>query len=203
MCRPAWILRVIPFLMTTAMPGMTSAQATGDPACIAMNLDRMPLAERESPLDSVSFTITGAPVKICYGRPSARGRTMLGGPQIPWGQLWRTGANEPTMIHTTVPLMVAGLLIEPGSYSVYTVPGQGQWRLILNRSTSQWGIESSYTADIRQAEVGRTSVPSERLSSPVERFTVRVQPADRSRVVVYLEWERTQVTIPVAAARYN
>jgi len=122
---------------------------------------------------------------------------MIGGPSVPYGQLWRTGANEPTMIHTTIALVVAGIRIEPGSYSVYTVPGQGQWQLILNRSISQWGRESNYTAEVREAEVGRASVPSERLTEHVEQFTIRAQPADRDHAAVYLEWERTQVMIPI------
>ncbi len=177
--------------------GESPAQAAAAPACVVMNADRLPLSERVSPLDSVSFTVAGAPVKICYGRPSARGRTMIGGPSVPYGQLWRTGANEPTMIHTTISLVVAGMRIEPGSYSVYTVPGQGQWQLILNRSISQWGHESNYTPEVREAEVGRASVPSERLGSHVEQFAIRAQHANPDHVVIYLEWERTQVRIPV------
>jgi hypothetical protein len=167
-----------------------------EPACIVME-DRVPLAERASPLDSVQFMLGGGPVKICYGRPSAGGRTMIGGPYVPYGQLWRTGANEPTMIHTTVALTVAGIRIEPGSYSIYTVPGPGQWQLILNRSTSQWGHESSYTAEVRESEVGIVSVPSERLPRQVDQFTIRAQPANPNNVVILLEWERTQVMIPV------
>ena len=199
----ALVIAVISIVVAFTTPVLSAAQTVTDPACILMNLDRMPLAERESPIDSLTFSISGAPVKICYGRPFARGRTMLGGPLVPWGQLWRTGANEPTMIHTTVPLMVAGLRIEAGSYSVYTVPGQFQWRLILNRSTSQWGHESNYTPEIRQAEVGRASIPSEELPVHVEQLTIRAEPSGQSRAVIYLEWERTQVMIPVAAARYN
>jgi hypothetical protein len=196
--RPSQLLTVIAAILT-AVPFSTRAQGLVQPACTVMNTERLPLAERESPLDSVMFSIGGAPVKICYGRPSARGRAMIGGSYVPYGSLWRTGANEPTMIHTTVALMVAGIRIDPGSYSVYTVPGQGQWRLILNRSTSQWGHESNYNAVVREGEVGRTSVPSERLPRHVEQLTIRVQAAGRDRAVVLLEWERTQVMIPITA----
>ena len=198
------IYRIFRLLLLIAAPvaavsPAAQAQVLLEPACVVMNTDRVPLADRESPLDSVRFSIGGAPVKICYGRPSARGRTMIGGPYVPYGSLWRTGANEPTMIHTTVPLIVAGIRIEAGSYSVYTVPTQGQWQLILNRSVSQWGHESNYTAEVRESEVGRESVPTERLTSHVEQFTIRVQPAGRDRAVIFVEWERTQVMIPITA----
>jgi hypothetical protein len=193
------LLSTIMAATLAAVPLTGQGQAVTELGCIVMNTERVPLVGRESPLDSVTFSISGGPVKICYGRPSARGRTMIGGPNIPYGQLWRMGANEPTMIHTSVPLVVAGIYIEPGSYSLYTIPGRGQWRLILNRSISQWGHESNYTALVREGEVGRASVPSERRSGSVEQLTFRVQPAGRDRAVVFLEWERTQVTIPIAA----
>ncbi|NIU19704.1 MAG: DUF2911 domain-containing protein, partial [Actinobacteria bacterium] len=97
----------------------------------------MPTEGRVSPLDSITFQVDGDPVKLCYGRPSARGRTMIGGPDVPFGRLWRTGANEPTMIHTTVPITVAGIAIAPGSYSLYTVPGEERWEVVVNRSITQ------------------------------------------------------------------
>ena len=72
-----------------------------EPVCQSRNV---PLEGRKSPLDSLTFTIAGQPVKVCYGRPSSRGRTMLGGTHIPFGKLWRTGANEPTVFYAPVPL---------------------------------------------------------------------------------------------------
>ncbi len=109
-----------------------------NPVCPSRNV---PLEGRKSPLDSLTFTIAKQPVKVCYGRPSARGRTMLGGTDIPYGKLWRTGANEPTIFYAPIPLRVAGLNVPPGVYSLYTVPGPREWEIIVNRSTSQWGKE--------------------------------------------------------------
>ena len=77
---------------------------SADPACVTMNTQQLPLDKRKSPLDSTSFTVGGKTVKVCYGRPSLRGRQMLGGEAVPFGQIWRTGANEPTMIHATGPI---------------------------------------------------------------------------------------------------
>ena len=197
MVRPASQPVVVFALLLTTLPAATKGQGAVDVSCIVMNADRMPVAERESQLDSVSFRIYGAPVKICYSRPAARGRTMLGGPDVPFGRIWGTGDNEPAMIHTSVDLIVAGIRLFPGSYSLYTVPGRGQWEIILNRSTSQWGQESYYTQQVREQEVGRAGVPSERLDNYVERFTIRVRPAPPNNATVVIEWEHTQVLIPI------
>ncbi len=163
-----------------------------------MTGDRMPPATRTSPLDSVRFEVAGAPVKICYGRPSARGRKIMGG-LLPYGELWRTGANEPTMIHTAAALDIAGLRVEPGTYSLYTVPGESEWELIVNRSISQWGHEGRYSDEVRAQEVGRAKVKSESMDEPVETFTIRALPTEGGGATVLLEWERTRVSIPIRA----
>lgn len=165
------------------------------PACITMNTQRLPLAQRQSPLDSVSFKLAGGAVKICYSRPAARGRPVFGA-LVPYGQIWRTGANEPTMIHTTVPLNIAGIYVTPGSYSLYTVPNEGQWEIVVNRSITQWGNESNYGPAVRAAEVGRAPASAERIETPVEQLTIRATEANANAVVVMLEWEHTQVVIP-------
>jgi hypothetical protein len=162
-----------------------------------MNTERMPLARRSSPLDSLTMAIDGGTVKVCYSRPSARGRTMIGGSAVPFGELWRTGANEPTMLHTTVPVTVAGIRMEPGSYSLYTVPGEGEWEVIVNRSITQWGHESRYTDEVKAQEVGRGKVSSTRLDDHVEAFTIRGE-LQGDGATILLEWEHTRVAIPIA-----
>ena len=170
-----------------------------DTACIVQNPQRMPAAGRQSPLDSLTFRVGSSAVKVCYGRPSLRGRKMIGSPAIPYGKLWRTGANEPTIFFTPVPLTVAGIEVTPGRYSLYTVPGEKQWEIIVNRSTSQWGHESPYTDDVKAQEVGRGKATVEKLSKPVETFTIRADPAGDDGQALVLEWEKTRVRIPVRA----
>ena len=82
---------------------------------------------------------------------------MLGG-VIPFDALWRTGANEPTMIHTSAPITVAGIPIAAGTYSLYAIPGKTEWTVIINRSTSQWGHESQYTAEVQAIRERDTSL---------------------------------------------
>lgn len=160
---------------------------------------RMPVEGRASPYDSAVVQIGDAEAKVCYGRPSARGRTMIGGEHVPYGQLWRTGANEPTILHLPVAANIAGIAVEPGSYSLYTVPGETEWTVIVNRSTEQWGHESAYTEEIRAQEVGRATVAAQRTEEHVETFAIRSEPAADGAAHLVLEWEQTRVNIPVAA----
>jgi hypothetical protein len=181
----------------TAPSHALAAGGQPDTNCIVMG---MPTEGRLSPLDSLTFTLDDhAAVKICYGRPSARGRTMIGGREVPYGSLWRTGANEPTMIHTTVPLSVAGIEIEAGSYSLYTIPKEGEWTVIVNRSITQWGHIARYTSKVKEQEVGSAAVPSERLGEHAETMTFRAEQEGSGETLLLLEWEHTRVTIPIQA----
>lgn len=168
-----------------------------DTACVTMNTDRLPLAGRQSPLDSATVLLDGGAVKLCYSRPSARGRVMIGGNAVPYEEVWRTGANEPTMIHTTMPITVAGVAVQPGSYSLYTVPSETQWQVVLNGSITQWGHENYYTGEVAAAEIARKPVPSERMEDHVEQHTLRWEKKGTGAAELVLEWEHTRVRIPV------
>ncbi len=179
-------------------PGITLPAIGPDTSCIVME---MAVEGRISPLDSISFTVAGGPVKICYGRPSARGRTMIGGRDVPYGKLWRTGANEPTMIHTTVPITVAGIAVPKGSYSLYTVPGEDEWHVIINRSITQWGHIAEYNYKVRRQELGQAVIERERPEDHVETMTFRTEPSDNGGAVLVLEWEGSRIRIPIAAGQ--
>ena len=190
---------LLAFLLATATP--FSATTAGDPApCVTMNTENLPLATRKSPLDSVMFSVGSTQVRVCYGRPSLRDRTMFGG-QIPYGKIWRTGANEPTMIHATGPLVIAGVAVPAGSYSIYTIPDPATWHVIVNRSITQWGHESSYTPEVQKQEVGHGMAKSAALTDPVETMTFRAEPGKDGMVNLVLSWEKTAVTIPVSPGK--
>lgn len=181
----------------SAAPEPADADPTMSPAGVALQCvpsERMEVAGRVSPYDSTLVRIGGATAKVCYGRPSAKGRTIFGG-LVPYGELWRTGANEPTIIHLPVEARIAGMEVEPGSYSIYTIPGREEWTVMVNRSTSQWGHESRYTPEVQAQEVGRARVPASRTEAPVETFTIRSADSD-----LILEWENTRVRIPIEPA---
>lgn len=153
---------------------------------------------RTSPLAAVRFDLGRAHGKVCYGRPSLRGRQMLGGSEVPWGRLWRTGANEPTTLHLDGPARLGPLPLLPGSYSLYTVPDTARWQVVVNRATRQWGLESEYTDEVRAREVGRFMVPVEPLDTPVETFTIRPVVSALGSRELLLEWGRSRVRLPLA-----
>ena len=161
--------------------------------------DNMPVAGRVSPYDSVAIDLGGQQAKLCYGRPSMNDREIFGG-LLPYDTLWRTGANEPTTIHLPVAARIAGMDVEPGAYSIYTVPGEEQWTVIVNRSVSQWGIESAYSESVRAQEVGRAQVPAETIPEPVETFTIQSESTGANSADLVLEWENTRVRIPIERA---
>lgn len=192
-------LLTLPLLLYSAPPEPIAQAAL---ACKTMNTENLPLATRASPLDSLSFTVGTASVKLCFGRPSAKGRTMIGGSAVPFGKLWRTGANEPTMIHTTGPITVAGIAVPAGSYSLYTIPDASEWHVIVNRSISQWGHESRYTDEVKAQELSpHGMVKTSAIAAPVEQLIFKQEPGTGGAVNLLLEWEKIRVTIPIAAGK--
>lgn len=161
-----------------------------NPAC-APTRPVAQLATAASPYDSTMATVGTAQVKICYSRPSLKGRTAVGGTLAPFGKVWRTGANEPTILHTTGAIMVGGVRLAAGSYSIYTIPGEKRWTVILNKGTTQWG--TSYPAG---QDVGRVEATPTALAAPIEQFTITLTPG-----TLTLAWEKTSVTVLVAAAK--
>lgn len=196
------VVPLLGFLIATpALSGFDAEQlavpAGGpDTACVVMEI---PTEGRLSPLDSLTFTVGEHSVKICYGRPSARGRTMIGGRDVPYDRLWRTGANEPTMIHTTGPIQVAGIALEPGSYSFYTEPGDAEWTVIVNRSITQWGHIARYTHRVKEQEVGRAKVDREWPPEHVETLRFTAGSETNSTVALTLEWEQMRIRVPITA----
>jgi hypothetical protein len=103
------------------------------------------------------------------------------------------------MIHTTGPITVAGVALAPGSYSLYSIPGQKEFEIILNRSITQWGHESAYTDDVKKQEVGHGKAPATVTKAPVERLTFTAAPSPDKAKTLVLEWDSAHVEIPVAA----
>jgi hypothetical protein len=187
-------------LSLSTAPTAAPAPFAADSGCPILLPNDVPAKGRQSPLDSLTFTAGGQTVKLCYGRPSARGRKMIGGDNVPYGKLWRTGANEPTVIFTPVALEIAGVKVGPGKYAIYSVPGEKEWEIIVNRSTSQWGHENAYTKEVEAQEVGRGKASVQKAGKPVETFTIVPHPASGEVQHLYLDWETTRVVVPVKAA---
>jgi hypothetical protein len=153
---------------------------------------------RASPLATERVTFGGTTVELCYGRPSRRGRQVFGG-LVPYDSLWRMGANEPTRLYTNGPITVAGLLLQPGRYSLYALPHPDGWTLFVSRSVLHWGNDIS--PSVRAREVGSAQLPVEPLAVPVETLTVRSRKTGGGSAAVTFEWEIVRATMEVVSAR--
>ena len=142
-----------------------------------------------SPPDSVRASVAGASIAVRYSRPSMRGRVIFGN-VVPWNQVWRTGANQATIFETGADLVVAGTTVPAGKYSLWTLPSQSGWKLIVNTNTGQWGTDYDARYDL-----ARLDMKVEPLPQPVEQFTIAIEPKGKGGVL-RLEWEKTRASIP-------
>ena len=160
---------------------LAAAQSPGDRAAI-----------RSAPRQRVAATFDGRRIEVDYGRPQRRGRPIFGG-LVPYGEVWRTGADEATQLRTEADLLFAGGLFVPkGEYSLFVLPRVEEWLLILNRAADQWG---AFNYDPAQ-DVGRVPLRRERIADPIEQFSIALQWTGERTGVLWLGWERTLLSIP-------
>jgi hypothetical protein len=165
------------------------------------------LALRPSPYDSAMVTVGDAQAKVCYSRPATRGRLVFGG-LVPYDTLWRTGANEPTVVHVSARALIAGVPVQPGDYSIYTVPTLDGWSVVVNAATDQWGLtrdatgpggnrfENAYTDEVRAQEVGRARIDT-RPTTFAERLTAGFGSPSDSTVDLHVDWATIRLVIPI------
>jgi hypothetical protein len=142
--------------------------------------------------DTTRAAIGRAMLAVDYGRPLRRGRALLGG-LIPYDAVWRTGANAATQLSTTAPIRLAGVPLDRGTYTLWTLPTRSAVQLVINRQTGQWGTQYQARQDIT-----RVAMRVDTLRAPVERFTIRID-TTASRLV--MEWGTFRWSAPVDAAR--
>ena len=150
-------------------------------------------AQPLSPRDTAEMTYAGERFLVDYGRPSMRGRVIFGG-LVPYGQVWRTGANEATHFVAPRDVRIGGTLVPAGTYTFYTLPGAREWQLIVNRQTGQWGTNYDQAQDL-----ARIPMRVERTPAPVEQFTISLVP-DGGAASLVMEWENTRASVPVEIA---
>ena len=143
-----------------------------------------------SPRDTVRAEVAGAAVWIDYGRPAKRGRVLFGSTIAPWGEVWRTGANAATQFRTDRALEMGGVVVQPGTYTLWTIPSPTGWKLLINGETGQWGTDHHAARDLFQLDMRATV-----LAQPVERFTIAVT-SEGQGGVLRLQWDTTEASIP-------
>jgi Protein of unknown function (DUF2911) len=131
----------------------------------------------------------GKTVKIDYSSPRMKGRKIYGG-LVPYGEVWRTDANKATALTTDATLTVGGKDVPAGSYTIFTVPTQDKWTLIINKKTGEWGIPYKYESD----ELARVDMMVSKTPAAVENFTIAFAEAG-STCTLNLDWENTRASI--------
>ncbi|MCC6861775.1 MAG: DUF2911 domain-containing protein [Bryobacterales bacterium] len=148
--------------------------------------------KRVSPHEQTSGVIAGQKITIEYGRPYKKGRVIYGG-LVPYGQVWRTGADEATKLTTTADLMIGSLHVPKGTYSLFTVPGQNEWTLVLNKVPDQMG---AYNYD-QKMDLGRTKMKVEKAPAPLEQLTISVESASGKQGLLKIAWDTTVASVPL------
>lgn len=143
-----------------------------------------------SPRDSVFLTMGTDSISVNYGRPSMRGRVIMG-QLVPWGKVWRTGANQATHLRTNFAMIFGGTPVPKGTFTLWTLPSQKGWKVIINKQTGQWG--TNY--DPRQ-DLARFEAKVETLSAPVDTFTIGLEKTGQSAGEMTLTWEKNRVIVP-------
>jgi len=153
------------------------------------------LAERTSPFDSTTVALDAGEIKVCYSRPQVRGREIMGG-LVPFGEPWRLGANEATAIRLPVGGTIAGVAVEPGWYSIYAIPGEERWEIVVNAVAGRWG--RPIDDDVRAQDIGSGVSTVERIDTgPVESLTLSLERTSENSADLVIEWEATRVRVPV------
>lgn len=152
-------------------------------------------ATRPSPLHQTPIVLGRDVAKICYGAPSANGRTIMGG-LVPYGQPWRLGANEATALHIPFEAELGDVDLEPGSYSLYAVPDEDEWEIYVTPMYERWGIP--ITDEIQASAVGSVEVEPETTDQMVETFTIEWVAEDEDEGHLVMSWENTRIRIPLS-----
>jgi len=151
--------------------------------------------QRASPHEKTQATVDGANLSIEYGRPYVKGRKIFGG-LVPWGTVWRTGANAATTLKTNVDLTLGETVVPKGTYTLYTLPGEKAWKLVVNRQTGQWGTEYDPKMDLARVDLKVETRPD-----LLEAFTISFLPEDAFRGSLRISWERLTLSVPYAYRR--
>lgn len=153
---------------------------------------------RKSPAAEAKYSGQGVDISVAYGRPSKKDRLIFGsedaGAVVPFGQYWRTGANESTEITFSQAVIFGGQPVEAGTYRLYTIPGPTEWTFALNSELGTWGyMEPDYAKDVTKVKAAPEAAPA-----AVEQFTIQFAPISGDTVALQVVWDRTAVSLPIS-----
>jgi Protein of unknown function (DUF2911) len=146
---------------------------------------------RPSPAANAQCKFTdGKSIKVDYSSPRVKGRKIYG-ELVPFGQVWRTGANEATTFVNDANVSIAGKDVPAGNYTMFTVPNQDKWTLIISKKTGEWGIPYPEGQDLVRADMSVSKT-----SAPVENFTISFHEMGTG-CHMYIDWENTRATVEI------
>jgi tetratricopeptide (TPR) repeat protein len=145
-----------------------------------------------SPTQTIKQDFAISTIELTYSRPNMRGRTIFGD-LVPYGKLWRTGANAATRIKFADDVSVGGVALKAGEYVLYTIPNQQEWEVILNKGLSNWGIDGYKESE----DVARFKVKPMNAPMQVETFTMQFINVMPSSTDLRIMWDKTAIQIPI------
>jgi hypothetical protein len=149
-------------------------------------------SKRPSPPGQATLDLGGGKsITIDYSSPRLKGR-HVGGEIAPYGQVWRTGANEATTFVTPEDVSVGGTLVPAGSYTLFTLPNKDKWTLIISKKTAEWGTNYAGPSE----DLARVDMKVSALPSPVENFTISFDKSGNGGTL-NLDWETTRASVPI------
>jgi hypothetical protein len=135
----------------------------------------------------------GKTIKTDYSSPRMKGRKIYGD-LVPFGEIWRTGANDATTFVPGADVVIGGKTVPAGSYTIFTLPTADKWTLIVNKKTGEWGIPYKYESD----ELARIDMKVSQLDAPVENFTIAYDKTGNG-CTLRMDWEKTRASVEVRA----
>jgi hypothetical protein len=147
-----------------------------------------------SPAAELEQTVGLTDITIEYSRPGAKGRTIFGD-LVPYGKVWRTGANKAVQFSTSTDITFGGVDVKAGKYALFTLPGKEKWDVILYSETEIWGTPEKWNTEL---EVARVTVNAKSLNDHVESFTISIDNIQNSETAdLNISWEKTKVTVKI------
>jgi hypothetical protein len=185
------VLRAVACAVLFAISFATRLSAQAEPASPPeMGQPAVPLP---SPPATASVTVAGGTIDIHYNTPHMRGRKIMGG-LVPYGQVWRTGANPATTLITSVPLKFGDLLVPAGTHTIYSLPSAETWLLIINNQTGQWGLTYDQGKDL-----GRIPMKAKPMNAPQEVMSLSFENTTATSTELHMRWETTDRYVTITA----
>lgn len=151
--------------------------------------------KKHSPEDTIEYTQGDMDLSVYYNRPSVKGREIFGG-LVPYGKVWRTGANEATTFTTNKTISIGGQPLPAGKYTLWTIPGEQTWKVIFNEKQYSWGVNFNGEATRDPAaDVLQVDATVEKLTEVVELFTIEL--SEQGGPALVMKWADTKVSVPI------